>query len=96
MTDIIVKDDETGYDAVGAYIKRYWEHNIPDGVIVSLGLSDDGDTYELFQEVAYPLDFYGNDIMFVYDWWDNQKYIILFGIKMICELDISGGIYEEE
>ena len=26
-------------------------------------------------------------------WWEGEKFIKLFGIKAINELDISGGIY---
>lgn len=96
MVDILLKGDETGYDAVGTYILRYWEHNIPDDVIVSLGISYDGNTYDLVKEVAYPAGFCGNDIEFVSDWWEGQKYIKLFGIKTVKELDIYGGIYDEE
>ena len=95
MIDIVLKDGETGYDAVGEYILRYWEHNIPAIVIVSLGASYDENTYDLVKEVAYPAGFCGNDIEFVYDWWEGQKYIKLFGIKAVRELDVSGGIYEE-
>lgn len=96
MIDIVVKDGETGYNVVGEYIQRYWEHNIPSSVIVSMGVSYDGNTYNLVKEVAYPTGFCGNDIEFLYDWWEGQKYIKLFGIKTVEELDISGGIYEEE
>lgn len=96
MIDIVLKDGETGYDAVVEYILRYWEHNIPADIIVSLGISYDGNTYDLMKEVAYPTGFCGNDIEFLSDWWEGQKYIKLFGIKTVRELDIYGGIYEEE
>lgn len=94
MVDIILKDGETGYNAVGDYIQRYWEHNITDDVIVSLGTSYDGNTYDIRKEVASPIGC--NGIEFLYDWWEGEKYIKLFGIKTVEELDISGGIYEEE
>ena len=92
MVDIKLKDGQSGYDAVGEYIRRYWKHNIVDTVIVSLGASYDGETYDIIKEAVYPIGF--NDIEFMYDWWEGQKYIKLFGIKTIRELDISGGIYE--
>lgn len=94
MIDIQLKYGQSGYDAVGEYIRRYWEHNIVDTVIVSIGTSYDGNTFELRKEVASPLNF--DDIMFLYDWWEGEKFIKLFGIKTISELDISGGIYEQE
>ena len=92
MVDIKLKDGQSGYDAVGEYIRRYWEHNIMDTVIVSIGTSYDGKTFYIMKEVACPVNF--NDIEFMYDWWEGEKFIKLFGIKTISEFDISGGIYE--
>lgn len=92
MVDITLKKGQSGYDAVGDYIRRYWEHNIWDDVVVSLGTSYDGKTYSLLKEVAYPNN---NDIEFLSDWWEGEKHIKLFGIKTVSELDIYGGIYED-
>lgn len=92
MIDIVLKDGQSGYDAVCEYIRRYWNHNITDTVIVSIGTSYDGNTYDLRKEVASPLNF--GDIEFLYDWWEGEKFIKLFGIKAVGELDIYGGIYE--
>lgn len=94
MIDINLKekDCQTGYDAVGVYICRYWEHNIPDTIVVSMGISRDGNTYELRKEIAYPIGY--NGIEFLDDWWEGEQYIKLFGIKTVRELDISGGLYE--
>lgn len=93
MVDIVLKDGQSGYDAVGEYIHRYWEHNITDDVVASIGTSYDGNTYDLLKEVASPVGY--NDIEFLHDWWEGEKYIKLFGIKTVGELDIYGGIYEE-
>lgn len=93
MIDIILKDGETGYDAVGEYIERYWEHNIQDDVIVSLGISYDGKEYDFSQEIDSPMGFV-KGVEFLYDWWEGQKYIKLFGIKAVGEIDIEGGIYD--
>lgn len=92
MIDIKLKDGQSGYDVVGEYIKRYWSHHMPDVVIVSIGTSYDGDNYELFKEVACPINF--DDIEFLYDWWEGERFIKLFGIKNVRELDFSDGIYE--
>lgn len=92
MIDIVLKNGQSGYDAVGDYIRRYWNHNIQETVIVSLGTSYDGKTYELRKEAATPINF--DDIEFLFDWWEGERYIKLFGIKTVSELDISGGIYE--
>lgn len=92
MIDIELKDGQSGYDIVAEYIRRYWEHNIYDTVIVSMGISYDGNTYNLFKEVASPYNW--DDVEFFGDWWEGEKFIKLFGIKTIDEIDISGGLYE--
>lgn len=93
MIEIYLKDGQSGYDAVAEYIRRYWKHNIIDTVIVSIGRSYNGDTYELINEVACPTGF--DDIEFLYDWWEGEKYIRIFGIKAINQFCIRGGLYEE-
>lgn len=93
MVNITLKENQTGYDAVGEYIRRFWNHNVTDTVVVSLGISYDGDSYELRKEIATPLGL--DDVEFLYDWWEGEKYIKLLGIKTVSELDIYGGLYEE-
>jgi len=94
MISIELKNGQSGYDAVGEYIRRFWEHNTTDTVIISIGTSYDGNTYDLRKEVASPMNF--DDIEFLYDWWEGERFIKLFGIKGVNELDISGGLYAEE
>lgn len=92
MIDIELKNGQSGYDVVGEYIHRYWEHNITSTVIVSMGISYDGKTYEIRREIACPYHY--DDIEFLYDWWEGEKFIKLFGIKTVDEIDILGGLYE--
>ena len=92
MIDIKLNNGQSGYDVIGDYIRRYWRNNIYTTVVVSIGTSYNGQDYSLLKEVASPMDF--DDIEYLYDWWEGEKYIKLFGIKSIDELDISGGIYE--
>ena len=92
MIDIKLKDGQSGYDVVGEYIKRYWNHNMTDVVVVSIGTSYNGNNYELLKEVACPDGFDG--IEFLYDWWEGERFIKLFGIRNVREFDFSGGIYE--
>ena len=94
MIDIKLTDNQSGYDVIGEYILRYWEHNIYDTVIVSIGTSYDGQNYYLLKEVASPMSF--DDIEYLHDWWEGEKYIKLFGIKTISEVDVSGGIYIDD
>ena len=91
MIDIILNDGQSGYDAIGEYIRRYWEHNEYATVAVSIGISYDGNVYTLLKEIASPIHF--DDIEYLYDWWEGEKYIKLFGIQSIDRLDIRGGIY---
>lgn len=92
MIDIKLNNAKTGYDLVEEYIRKYWKHNIMQTVVVSIGVSNDGRTYRVCKEVACPND---GDIEFLYDWWEGEDYIKIFGIKSIDEIDISGGLYEE-
>lgn len=56
-----------------------------------MGTSHDGKTYDLCKEIASPYN--GDDVEFLYDWWEGEKFIKLFGIKAVDEIDISGGLY---
>ena len=95
MVDIILKDGETGYEAVGEYIKRYWEHNPRDAVLFSVAVIYDSGTSGLYTEAAYPSDYDPAGIMYDTDWWEGEKHIILYGIVSFYEIPISGGIYAE-
>lgn len=92
MINIKLKDGQSAYDVIGDYIRRYWKHNIYTDVIVSMAISHDGNKYYTYKEVASPEDF--DDIMYLNDWWEGEKYIKLFGIQSVDALDICGGIYE--
>lgn len=94
MVEIKLKDRQTGYDAVGEYIRRYWKQHLCDTVIVSLATSYDGVKFDTLNEVASPYNF--DDIEYLYDWWEGEKFIKLFGIKSIAEIEIDGGIYTED
>ena len=91
MIDIKLKDGQSGYDAVAEYIHRYWDHNCIETVIISMATSYNGEIYDMINEIACPCD---GDIEFLYDWWEGEKFIKLFGIKSVDEIDISGGLYE--
>lgn len=93
MVEIKLKTGQSGYDVIGEYIHRFWDHHITDTVVVSMEISYDGNEYERSNEVASPCCF--DDIEFLYDWWEGEKFIKLFGITLINDLDISGGIYTE-
>lgn len=92
MIEIKLKNGQSGYDVIGEYIRRYWKHyNMTDTVVVSIGTSYDGKVYEHRNEVASPYNF--DDIEFLYDWWEGEKFIRIFGIISLDGINISGGIY---
>lgn len=94
MIEIKLENGQTGYGVIGEYIHRYWKHyNMTDTAVVSIGVSYDGDTYKHRNEVVCPCC--DNDIEFLYDWWEGEKFIRLFGIISLDGINISGGIYND-
>ena len=96
MTEIKLKDGETGYEAVAEYIYRYWNHYRYTGsVLVTLAISYNGEDWEMLTvQIASPDGFRGDDILFDMDWWEGEKYIRLYGIKFSDFFEVEGGIYE--
>lgn len=96
MTEIKLKDGETGYEAVAGYIYRYWNHyRYIDSVLVKLAVSYNGEDWETLPiQIASPDGFRSDDILFDMDWWEGEKYIRLYGIKFSDFVEVEGGIYE--
>lgn len=93
MVEIELKNGQTGYDVVEEYVRRYWKHKeMTDTVVVSIGISRTGEVYEHINEVVSPCDC---DVEFLYDWWEGEKFIRIFGIKSLDGFNITGGIYED-
>lgn len=92
MIEIKLKEGQNGYDVIAEYIQRYWKREKTDTVIISIGTSYDGNTYYFSKEIATPIC--GDDIEFLNDWWEGEKYIRLFGIRSLKDINIVGGIYE--
>lgn len=90
MTNFILSDQDTGYDVIANRINRYYKTHNQDTVIVSIGISYDGEKWEYMNEVAYPLDYLSSEIEFLNDWWEGQRYIQLLGIESVSNLKING------
>ena len=90
MISFILSDQDTGYSVIENRINRYYKTHIQDTVVVSLGISYDGENWEYMNEVAYPLDYLNSAIEFLNDWWEGQRYIKLFGIESVSNLKIDG------
>lgn len=92
MIDIELKSNQSAYEAIVEYIRRYWEHNVICTVIVALGKSYDGSDYNMSNEIVIPVD--GDGIEFLDDWWEGERFVRISGIKSVYDLEITGGIYK--
>lgn len=92
MINIELETDQSGYNAIGKYIKAYWNHNIQDTVIIFMEISFDGINYKEIREIAYPINY--NDVEFLYDWGEGEQFIRLLGIQSISKIDVCGTIYD--
>lgn len=90
--DIELWKDETAYDAISYYVKKYLEKHPTQIVVVSVGVSYTGCNFEDSNEIVYT---HGNgDIEFLFDWWLEEPYLRIYGIAPLSEMKVSGGIYE--
>lgn len=95
VVTIELKDRQTGYGVIGEYVRRYWKHNSYEDVVVCIAVSYNGRAYDMYNAVATAsCDF--DDVEFLTDWWEGEKFIKLYAIEAISELKLCGGIYEEE
>lgn len=83
---------DSGYDIVGDLIIKYFNHNDYSDVIVRIGTSYDGKRYDITNEVAF---FENCDILFENDWWEGERFIRVYGIVSIDDVDVSGGLYPD-
>lgn len=90
---IELADGQTGYDAVGDYIQRYWQHDVIQSVVCSISMSRDGRTWETGNEFAMAEDF--GSIAWEHDWWEGERFLKVLGISSVEKLTIKGGVYEE-
>lgn len=95
IVTIELKDDQDGYEVIAEYIDRYCQLNAYQDVVVSIAASYDGKDYELYNEIAFPDD-NCDSFIFLNDWWEGEKFIKILGIKGVSELEIHGGLYEED
>ena len=92
--DIKLQEGQNGYDVIGEYVQRYWKRHGISEVIISLGTSYDGQNYVMLKEIVFPEC--GDDILFNNDWWEGEKYLKIYGIVSIDDIDITGGIYPND
>lgn len=89
MIDIKLSVGLSGYDVIAEFIKQFWERNgnCVDTVIFSIGTSYDGHSYAIHNEIASPVN--GDDVEFLYDWWEGEQYLRLGEIRSIDSFDLD-------
>lgn len=93
MVKIVLEENQNGYDEVFKYIKRFLDKRKTFGMVVfTIDLSYDDKEYFKNTELV---DVEYDKVIYDNDWWEGEKYIKLFGIELLDNLDIEGGIYNE-
>lgn len=97
MVSLILKDNETGYEKVEEYVKRYWDSHVDGDVVVGIETSYDGVEWRYNNEIAtvYIPSVRGG-VEWLNDWWEGEKYIRLHGIQSVETINVCGGLYEGE
>lgn len=91
--DIELKDGENAYEVVGKYVSRYWQHNTYEDTVVVMEISNNDRIYTYIAQAVSPG--YKDEPIWLNDWWEGEKYIRLFAIQGVSELDVTGGLYTE-
>lgn len=91
--DITIEEGRTAYEAVAKYIRRFWnnEQSYCDA-IVCLSISYDNIEWRTFNELAL-FDVDNFDVIFENDWWEGERFIRLYGIVSVDDINVSGGLY---
>ena len=87
--DIVLNDGQSGYDVVGDYVRDHWRKTYYSTAIVMMATSYDGKEYHQSHDVVSPFSDH-NDIdsmEFLHDWWEGQKYIKIFGVINIDDIE---------
>ena len=90
MVKIVLEENQNGYDEVFKYIKRFLDKRHTDGMVVfTISLSYDDNKYLKHTELV-EVDY--EKVIYENDWWEGEKYIKLFGIELLRDLEIKGGM----
>lgn len=90
MIFVELDDGKSAYEFVCDCIEKFWENNYYCDVVVSIATSYDGVNYCKSVEIASPTsDMTG--VEFLNDWYEGEKYIKIFGIKSVCDIEIADG-----
>lgn len=93
MIKIVLEENQNGYNEVFKYIKRFLDKRNTFGMVVfTIALSYDDEKYFKNTELV-DVDY--DKVIYDNDWWEGEKYIKLYGITLLDDLYIEGGIYNE-
>lgn len=93
--DVTIEEGKTAYEAVAKYIRRFWDNEQSFyGMIVRLSTSYNNVEWRTFNTLAlFDIDEF--DIVFENDWWEGERFIRLYGIVSVDDVDVSGGLYPD-
>lgn len=93
---IILEHEQNAYDIIGEYVIRHWQHSYYDDAVVCMDISYDNKEYYNANDYVTPVrEFKDYGVIFENDWWEGEKYIKLYGIKNISEIELTGGLYDK-
>ena len=98
MVKIVLEENQSGYDAVLEYIERFLDKEELMGVVAfTIATSyDDDDKDYIKSKHTEIVDVDYDKVVWDNDWWEGEKYIKIFGIALLNDLEIKGGIYYEK
>lgn len=93
--DVMIEEGKTAYEAVRRYICRFWdnEQSFCD-MIVRLSTSYNNVEWRTFNTLAL-FDVDNFDVIFENDWWEGERFIRLYGIISVDDINVSGGLYPD-
>ena len=97
MVKIVLEENKNGYAEVLKYIERFLDKEELMGTVaftIATSYDDDDNDYIKFKHTEI-VDVDYDKVVWDNDWWEGEKYIKLFGIKLLSDLEIEGGIYNE-
>lgn len=93
--DVTIEEGKTAYEAVAKYIYRFFDNDAAfDDVIVRIGTSYNNIEWTTFNTLAL-FDMNEFDFEFEDDWWEGERFIRLYGIISIDDVEVSGGLYPD-
>lgn len=93
MIEARASRENDGYDIVTEFVLKYWEQAKVYGstVLVKIAYSFDSTNWDESNEIAYYSD---GAVLFHSDWYENQKYIRIYGLIDLEHLEVPNNAEE--